>query len=248
LHVSAVCDHSYRIEAITNNLPGALVDTEPGDFEDLMEMVVLKKDFKNSMGTISQRLEQIPHDLDAHEVVLKNDFAIMGDNLRHEIVKDVGTVFRLALTRTVLAPTLEHSVDIRVPFLPSTPPGLVTQIWLPNGLNSSLPTGYAMQAPMGTVMTQRAMSMLASPVMPTTTSGVSRNLLYGPGVPSAPVASVLRAHATAFKPLVMKIISKRDPATLGLKLRDIEIGAVVWLSSCTSIIPREDRRNINGLR
>jgi hypothetical protein len=48
LHVSAVCDHSYRIEAITNNLPGALVDTEPGDFEDLMEMVVLKKDFKNS--------------------------------------------------------------------------------------------------------------------------------------------------------------------------------------------------------
>ena len=78
----------------------------PGDFEDLMEMVVLKKDFKNSMDTISQRLEQIPLDLDAHEVVLKNEFAITGDNLRHDIVEEVGTVLRTALTGTVTAPSL----------------------------------------------------------------------------------------------------------------------------------------------
>ena len=39
-------------------------DMVPGDFEDLMEMVVLKKDFKNSMDTISQRLKQIPLELD----------------------------------------------------------------------------------------------------------------------------------------------------------------------------------------
>ena len=38
-------------------------------------MVVLREDFKISMDTITRRLEHIPHDLDAHEVVLKNDFA-----------------------------------------------------------------------------------------------------------------------------------------------------------------------------
>ena len=155
LHVAAVRDHSDELEPTTNNLPGDAYDTSPGDFEDLMKMVVLKEDFKSSMDTITRILEQIPHDLDAHEVVLKNDFAIMGDNLRHELVEEVGTVLRTALTGTAIAPTLGHSVDIRVPFLPSTPPGLVTQIRLPNGLNSPLPTGYAMQAPMGTVMSQR---------------------------------------------------------------------------------------------
>ena len=126
------------------------------------------------MDIISQRLEQIPHDLNAHEVVMKNEFAIMGVNLKQDIqdiVEEVGTVLRTALTGTAIAPTLRHSVDNRVPFLPSTPAGIVTQIRLPNELNSPLPTGYAMQAPMGTVMSQRAMSMLSSPVMPTTTSG-----------------------------------------------------------------------------
>ena len=78
---------------------------------------------------------------------------------------------------------------------------------------------YATQAPMGTVMTQRAMSMLSSPVMPTTTSGVSRHLMYGSGAPSAPMASILRPHAPAYEPPVMKIIAQRDPATMGLKLR-----------------------------
>ena len=205
---------SIREEVTTNKSAGAQSDigqlsnteTVPGDFEDLMEMVVLKKDFKGSMDIISQRLEQIPHDLNAHEVVMKNEFAIMGVNLKQDIVEEVGTVLRTALTGTAIAPTLGHSVDNRVPFLPSTPSGLVTQIRLPNGLNSPLPTGYAMQAPMGTVMSQRAMSMLSSPVMPTTTSGVSRHLMYGSGVPSAPIASILRPHAPAYEPPVLKVI------------------------------------------
>ena len=72
---------SIREEATMNKSPGAQsdigqlsnTDTVPGDFEDLMEMVVLKKDFKGSMDIISQRLEQIPHDLNAHEVVMKNN-------------------------------------------------------------------------------------------------------------------------------------------------------------------------------
>ena len=194
-------------EVTTSKVPVDDLD-RPGDFEDLMEMVVLKKDFKGSMDIISQRLEQIPHDLNAHEVVMKNEFAIMGVNLKQDIVEEVGTVLRTALTGTAIAPTLGHSVDNRVPFLPSTPSGLVTQIRLPNRLNRPLPTGYAMQAPMGTVMSQRAMSMLSSPVMPTTTSGVSRHLMYGSGVPSAPIASVLRPHAPAYEPPVMKIIAQ----------------------------------------
>jgi hypothetical protein len=111
-------------------------DMVTGDFEDLKDMVVLKKDFKNSINTILQRLEQIPDDLDVHEVVLKNEFTIMGDNLKHEIAKEVGTVLKTVLAGTALAPTLGHSVDNRVSFLPSTPLGLVTQMRLPNGLNS----------------------------------------------------------------------------------------------------------------
>ena len=146
---------SNEEEATTNRSAGTQIDigqlsntdTLPGNFGDLMEMVVLKKDFKGSMDIISQRLEQIPHDLNAHEVVMKNEFAMMGVNLKQNIVEEVGTVLRTALTGTAIALTLGHSVDNRVPFLPSTPFGLVTQIRLPNGLNSPLPTGYACKHP-----------------------------------------------------------------------------------------------------
>ena len=64
-------------------------------------------------------------------------------------------------------------------------------------------------------MSQRAMSTLSSPVTHTTTSEVSGHLMYGSGVLSAPIASVLRAHEPAFEPPVMKIIAQSDPATLG---------------------------------
>ena len=50
-------------ETIETNFDEAKHDTVPGDFEDLMEMVVLKEDFKDSVEIISQRLEQIPHNL-----------------------------------------------------------------------------------------------------------------------------------------------------------------------------------------
>ena len=57
---------SIREEVITNRSAGAQSDigqlsnteTVPGDFEDLMEMVVLKKDFKGSLDSISQRLNR----------------------------------------------------------------------------------------------------------------------------------------------------------------------------------------------
>ena len=57
-------DRSCIKEVVTTSEFPVDDSDRPGDFEDLMEMVVLKKDFKNSMDIISQRLEQIPHDLD----------------------------------------------------------------------------------------------------------------------------------------------------------------------------------------
>ena len=54
---------------------------------------------------------------------------------------------------------------------------------MPKGLNTPVPTGYALQAPMGTVMSQRAMKKLPSPVQPTSGPVVNRQLSYGARVP-----------------------------------------------------------------
>ena len=40
LHVEAAGDHSSGVESTMNNLPGALNDTEPGDFANLIEFFV----------------------------------------------------------------------------------------------------------------------------------------------------------------------------------------------------------------
>ena len=190
-------------------------------------MVVMIDDFTASMNNITNRLEQIPQDLDAHEVVLKNELSAMSESLKKEIITEVGIAMRAAIYGPAAFPSMDNSVENRIPFIPDTPLELAERPKLPAGLNTPMPSRYSMQAPMGTVMSQKAMSMLPSPVRPMTSGAVNRQLMYSGGIPSAAGVSPASPVAAASKTPVMRVIAQRDPATMGLKLRGMEIGAVI---------------------
>jgi hypothetical protein len=198
-----------------------------GDIEDLLQMVVMRDDFTASMDNITKRLEQIPQDLDAHEVVLKNELSAMSESLKKEIITEVGIAMRAAIYGPAAFPSMDNSVENRIPFIPDTPLELAERPKLPAGLNTPMPSRYSMQAPMGTVMSQKAMSMLPSPVRPMTSGAVNRQLMYSGGIPSAASVAPASPAAATSKTPVMRVIAQRDPATMGLKLRGMEIGAVI---------------------
>ena len=104
--------------------------------------------------------------------------------------------------REDLTPSPVLSVDNKLPFGDSESNTPVTKNKMPKGLNTPVPTGYALQAPMGTVMSQKALKKLPSPVQPTSGPVVNRQLSYGARVPdgtrarrdSKPDVELLESH------------------------------------------------------
>jgi hypothetical protein len=151
----------------------------------------------------------------------------MSESLKKVIITEVGIAMRAVIYGSAAFPSVDNSVENRFPFIPDTPLELAERSKLPSGLNTPMPSRYSLQAPMGTVMFQKAMSMLPSPVWPVTSGAVNRQLMYSGGIPAAAgVASASPAAATSKSP-VMRVFIQRDPATMGLKLRGMEIGAVI---------------------
>ena len=93
-----------------------------------------------------------------------------------------------------------------------------------------MPTGHALQAPMGTVMSQKALKKQPSPVQPTGGPVVNRKLSYSASVPvgaAATSSSLAVSVPASADPTIVKLIAMKDASTLGIKLRGLEIGAVI---------------------
>ena len=129
-----------------------------------------------------------------------------------------------------LTPSPVLSVDNKLPFGDSGTNTPVTKNKMPKGLNTPVPTGYALQAPMGTVMSQKALKKLPSPVQPTVGPVVNRQLSYGVSVPAGAAAtssSLAVSIPASADPTIVKLIPMKDASTLGIKLRGLELGAVI---------------------
>jgi len=189
-------------------------EDKPADFEDLMDVVVSREEFKKSIEAITNKLSEIPKEF---------------EKFQREIVDQVGIALQTAI-RGDLTPSPVLSVDNKLPFGDSGANTPVTKNKMPKGLNTPVPTGYALQAPMGTVMSQKALKKLPSPVQPTVGPVVNRQLSYGASVPAGAAAtssSLAVSVPASADPTIVKLIPMKDASTLGIRLRGLELGAVI---------------------
>jgi len=189
-------------------------EDKPADFEDLMDVVVSREEFKKSIEAITNKLSEIPKEF---------------EKFQREIVDQVGIALQTAI-RGDLTPSPVLSVDNKLPFGDSGTNTPVTKNKMPKGLNTPVPTGYALQAPMGTVMSQKALKKLPSPVQPTVGPVVNRQLSYSASVPAGAAAtssSLAVSVPASADPTIVKLIPMKDASTLGIRLRGLELGAVI---------------------
>ena len=195
---------------------GIVVETEdkPADFEDLMDVVVSREEFKKSIEAITNKLSEIPKEF---------------EKFQRDIIDQVGFAVQNVIQGD-LAPSPVLSVDNKLPFGDSGTNTPVTKNKMPKGLNTPVPTGYALQAPMGTVMSQKALKKLPSPVQPTAGPVVNRQLSYSASVPAGAAAtssSLAVSVPASADPTIVKLIPMKDASTLGIRLRGLELGAVI---------------------
>ena len=100
----------------------------------------MREEFTKSIEAITNKLTEIPKEF---------------EKFQREIVDQVGMALQTAI-RGDLTSSPVLSVDNKLPFDDSGSSTPVTKNKMPKGLNTPVPTGYALQAPMGTVMSQRA--------------------------------------------------------------------------------------------
>jgi hypothetical protein len=201
-----------------------------------------KREFHDSIRVITDRLAEIPQELEAHEVVLKEEvsamgekvMSVMGDKIQEsngKLMAEIGLLLSGVLPglNPAVSPVPDLSVNNRIPFMLGSPATPVVSTKLPNGLNTPAPMVFPIQAPMGTLMTQRAMMTLPSPVQPVM-AAVNRQLSYSSGAIPVTTASSNLATNTTVPPEelpVVKIIAQKDPTTWGLRLRNMELGALI---------------------
>jgi hypothetical protein len=218
------------------------VSDKSEDMSWLYALVPSKREFHDSIRVITDRLAEIPQELEAHEVVLKEEvsamgekvMSVMGDKIQEsngKLMAEIGLLLSGVLPglNPAVSPVPDLSVNNRIPFMLGPPATPVVSTKLPNGLNTPAPMVFPIQAPMGTLMTQRAMMTLPSPVQPVM-AAVNRQLSYSSGAIPVTTAPSNLATNTTVPPEelpVVKIIAQKDPTTWGLRLRNMELGALI---------------------